>query len=593
MDYKKKITNELIEDILKKGVRDMPQNPGAQGYSERQIRAFYYLPEKETLAVMSEIEDELIKTINGETTVGVAHHLQKKTPLYNAENPIDFNDFLETGEYGFGSNDNMLYVSNSPITQGGTLIVTSCFKPTANKNTVWACRRQEFITCYGVWQRCETVDSYGKHTGWEKWKRFVTDIDTVDNAKYAVEAHHFRKVILDENTPINSNEFLECGHYGVNDKLAKSSKNIPDTAGGTLIVSSFFTSHPNTDSKWAYRTQEYFNRNGRWFRSEAIKEDGSHYGWTDWKHFVINEDLTEYQKTIDNLLNTESKKIPEAINEVNSNLVKDMSAKVQEQKLTIELKDKDGNVIASSEVTLPKQEITGIDLSAYVKTTDRNEFVKQGVTENNLTLTDEEKINALNWLGAVKKAKQTTYLAGKTIAYCANFDGEGNPIDVTTMQCGSMLDDGLARYSQKRLRTDTPTQDNHCVNLKYFNDNIGSGGKTYYKHMVNITCSSNDLAPINDFTFTFISSESSNITQILGYGETKRTITFNEIAQYILVKQSEENPDEMTEELSNCIILSLAGSTEEASLDYPVRYRYKGAIYTAIAYDMHDTVTEV
>ena len=45
----KKITDDFIEKILSKGVRDMPTNPAAQGYDERQIRAFYYLPEKQIL----------------------------------------------------------------------------------------------------------------------------------------------------------------------------------------------------------------------------------------------------------------------------------------------------------------------------------------------------------------------------------------------------------------------------------------------------------------------------------------------------------------------------------------------------------------
>lgn len=59
MEYIKKFTAEIIEKILSKGVRDMPQNPAAQGYSERQIRGFYYIPEKETIELVSEIEDNL------------------------------------------------------------------------------------------------------------------------------------------------------------------------------------------------------------------------------------------------------------------------------------------------------------------------------------------------------------------------------------------------------------------------------------------------------------------------------------------------------------------------------------------------------
>ncbi len=64
MDYVKKITTDLIEKILSKGVRDMPQNPAAQGYDERQIRGFYYIPEQLTLKLLMEIEDSIEQFYN-------------------------------------------------------------------------------------------------------------------------------------------------------------------------------------------------------------------------------------------------------------------------------------------------------------------------------------------------------------------------------------------------------------------------------------------------------------------------------------------------------------------------------------------------
>lgn len=67
MDYTKKLTTELLEKILSKGVRDMPQNPAAQGYDERQIRGFYYLPEKAILELIMDIEstiETVFKDIN-------------------------------------------------------------------------------------------------------------------------------------------------------------------------------------------------------------------------------------------------------------------------------------------------------------------------------------------------------------------------------------------------------------------------------------------------------------------------------------------------------------------------------------------------
>lgn len=51
-----------------------------------------------------------------------------------------------------------------------------------------------------------------------------------------------------------------------------------------------------------------------------------------------------------------------------------------------------------------------VDHSEYVKFTDRDTFVKGGVTENTETLTDEEKASACEWLGALQKVGgKTTY----------------------------------------------------------------------------------------------------------------------------------------------------------------------------------------
>lgn len=55
-DYAKKVLATFVEDILSQGVRDMPQNPASQGYSERQIRAFYYKPEKLIAEKLQEVE---------------------------------------------------------------------------------------------------------------------------------------------------------------------------------------------------------------------------------------------------------------------------------------------------------------------------------------------------------------------------------------------------------------------------------------------------------------------------------------------------------------------------------------------------------
>jgi hypothetical protein len=57
MEYIKKVTQEIIEKILSKGVRNMPQNPSAQGLTAAQIREFYYVPEKMMLELIAELEN--------------------------------------------------------------------------------------------------------------------------------------------------------------------------------------------------------------------------------------------------------------------------------------------------------------------------------------------------------------------------------------------------------------------------------------------------------------------------------------------------------------------------------------------------------
>jgi hypothetical protein len=55
MEYKNKVTFDRINEILSEGVRDMPQNPASHGLNERQIRAFYYVPEEKILYLLQEL----------------------------------------------------------------------------------------------------------------------------------------------------------------------------------------------------------------------------------------------------------------------------------------------------------------------------------------------------------------------------------------------------------------------------------------------------------------------------------------------------------------------------------------------------------
>lgn len=219
-------------------------------------------------------------------------------------------------------------------------------------------------------------------------------------------------------------------------------------------------------------------------------------------------DLRDYQKKVDENLQTTDKTVVGAINEVNAkasqpsggglteeqvkeivqetlpdwakqdekptytyeeitekpDLVEDIGSSLAEETnvLTIELKDKSGKVIATTQVTIPKGEVP--DLSAYVKNTDyasntkagivkssaekgltvgadgtasiyqatqndilnkKNLFnpitpfrldyaVKVGMTTNTETLTDEEKTSACDWLGVtelIEKLKNDNNLA--------------------------------------------------------------------------------------------------------------------------------------------------------------------------------------
>lgn len=110
---------------------------------------------------------------------------------------------------------------------------------------------------------------------------------------------------------------------------------------------------------------------------------------------------TNKQDKTDENLETESKEIVGAINEVNSGLVKGIGSSIAEEtnELVLELKGKDGTVLFSTKVQLPKSELP--DLSAYVKTEDRDNFVKEGITETEETWTDKDKAKARETLGAV------------------------------------------------------------------------------------------------------------------------------------------------------------------------------------------------
>lgn len=76
----------------------------------------------------------------------------------------------------------------------------------------------------------------------------------------------------------------------------------------------------------------------------------------------------------------------------------DVSSKVEEQTLIIELKDKQGNVISSTEVTLPTQEV---DLSGYVKNTDYATDIKPGIINGGYAANQAAYVNTTAGYGAL------------------------------------------------------------------------------------------------------------------------------------------------------------------------------------------------
>lgn len=170
----------------------------------------------------------------------------------------------------------------------------------------------------------------------------------------------------------------------------------------------------------------------------------------------------------------EIKEKPDLVEDIGSSLAEETNV------LTIELKDKSGKVIASTEVTIPKSETP--DLSAYVKNTDiataskagvikyepnfgiyltkdgiiktapaqkaaidakKNTYepitpkwldyaVKVGVTTNTEELTDDEKTSARTWLGAVGEedyasmSKAGVVFGGQQLGININANGKMN-----------------------------------------------------------------------------------------------------------------------------------------------------------------------
>ena len=147
---------------------------------------------------------------------------------------------------------------------------------------------------------------------------------------------------------------------------------------------------------------------------------------------TIYVDTPKYAKQAAN-----KKFVEEVVNNFAETSVSDIGSAVAEEtnELTIELKDKNGKVIATTKATLPTQEIPEVDLSAYVKAEDRDSFVIGGLTENAQTLSTTQKTTACEWLGAFPYIEpQSGY-----ITYTPTVRKEGDKVIYVLQSIGSFL----------------------------------------------------------------------------------------------------------------------------------------------------------
>jgi hypothetical protein len=117
-------------------------------------------------------------------------------------------------------------------------------------------------------------------------------------------------------------------------------------------------------------------------------------------------------------------------------------------------------------------------ICSYVYTTDRNEFVKEGITQNTLTMTDEEKTSACGWLGALAKVETTSQYArfygvdcnGNQILYIMS-DGNYAKAGTLPHYYSSSTGYGDTDDSGGVLITGMPKRNAHATPKKYI-DNL-------------------------------------------------------------------------------------------------------------------------
>ena len=128
-----------------------------------------------------------------------------------------------------------------------------------------------------------------------------------------------------------------------------------------------------------------------------------------------------------------------------------------------------------------EKKVDDIDLTDYVKFTDRDNFVKGGVTENSITLTDEEKVKALAWLGAVPIP---TNWAVSGLMFYDITKGELKLQRIYQAIPGNTAGAVPQTKTGGRITTNDPTEPLDCVNKQYLESALANaGGKLYRYHI--------------------------------------------------------------------------------------------------------------
>ena len=112
-----------------------------------------------------------------------------------------------------------------------------------------------------------------------------------------------------------------------------------------------------------------------------------------------------------------------------------------------------------------------IDEKAFISKatleTIKNNYVKEGITANTKTLTDQEKADACEWLGAVSKWLPST--GGFTNVLTQSDKGIYSPMAISYYPSQYKLP---AYNTGGTLSVNTPTADNHSANKKYVDDMV-------------------------------------------------------------------------------------------------------------------------